>query len=678
MTFEFGTAWRQLNVCCADWQHAEQAGILLGSVLNTPLIEEQINSWWFVRKSRCWRVRLQMADTVPIPAPVTQLLEQLRTTGSVLRTDEVIYEPEVHAFGGPNGMTLAHHLFHLDSSHALTYLATAGSPRRLELGLRLAMRLMRAAELEWYEQGDVWARIAAHRQTPTARPSARSVQRIAHLITARQETVRSPLHAQPAWAAAFDDAGTQLAAMAAAGQLTRGLRDLITHHLLFAWNRLGIPAAEQHLVADTARTLVFDYPPHTLARILDPRPDPDKVTPMSTATTDADQLRAQLADTIAARGTFKTPTVEAAFRTVPRHQFLPDVPLEDAYAPRPVVTRRAADGQSLSSASSPNLVAEMLEQAGLLPGHRVLEIGAATGINAALIREIVGDTGRVVTIEYDPELADGARDALDRAGYTDVIVIAGDGANGAPDQGPYDRIIVTAGAWTIADAWWQQLTPDGRMIVPLRLHESGLTRCLAFNRTTADHLTSTTKPLVCGFVPMRGLDEHDDHHVILYGDLAIRVDSADNPDRSALATAMDHPRQEFWTGIQVGDHDPIGHLDLWLLTHTDKAFGRLSIGPDAKAAQLATPAYRWAGAAIYDGGSIAYIAFRATGQDVEELGVIAHGPNSDTVAAAAITLLRQWDDAGRPDTPTVDVHHDSASRTVSGFTRQNCVISVAF
>ncbi|GAA1614014.1 methyltransferase, FxLD system [Catellatospora bangladeshensis] len=678
MTSEFGTTWRQLNVCCADWQHAEQAGILLGPVLDTAQMEGQINSWWFVRKRQCWRVRLHSADTDPLPVAVTDLVEQLRTTGTVQRADEVIYEPEVHAFGGPNGMTLAHHLFHQDSSQTLTYLATAGSPRRLELGLRLAMRLMRAAELEWYEQGDVWARIAAHRQTPATRPSTRTVQRIAHLITARHETDRSPLHAQPAWPAAFDDAGTQLAAMAAGGQLTRGLRDLLTHHLLFAWNRLGIPAAEQHLAADTARALVFDYPPHALARILDPRPDPDKVTPMPTATTNADQLRNQLADTIAARGTFKTPTVEAAFRTVPRHQFLPDVPLADAYAPRPVVTRRAADGQSLSSASSPNLVAEMLEQAGLLPGHRVLEIGAATGINAALIREIVGDTGRVVTIEYDPELADGARDALARAGYTDVTVIAGDGAHGAPDHGPYDRIIVTAGAWTIADAWWQQLTPDGRIIVPLRLHESGLTRCLALDRTTADHLTSTTKPLVCGFVPMRGLDEHDDHHVVLHGDLAIRLDSADNPDRGALATAMDHPRQESWTGIQVGDHDPIGHLDLWLLTHTDKPFGRLSVGPNAKAAQLATPAYRWAGAAIYDGGTIAYIAFRNTGPDVEELGVIAHGPAAQTVATAMIAMLQQWDGAGRPDTPTVDVHHGTASRTAAVFTRQNCLISVAF
>lgn len=137
---------------------------------------------------------------------------------------------------------------------------------------------------------------------------------------------------------------------------------------------------------------------------------------------DPAQLRAALADYIRGRKTFRTARVEDAFRTVPRHVFLPGVDLEAAYAPRPVVTKRADDGTSVSSASSPNLVAEMLELLDVQLGHRILEIGAATGINAALRAELAGPTGEVVTIELDDDLATGARDGLAAAGYHTVEV----------------------------------------------------------------------------------------------------------------------------------------------------------------------------------------------------------------------------------------------------------------
>lgn len=103
---------------------------------------------------------------------------------------------------------------------------------------------------------------------------------------------------------------------------------------------------------------------------------------MLTDTTPAEpaQPRAALADYIRSRETFRTARVENAFRTVPRHLFLPDVDLEAAYAPRPLVTKRADDGTAVSSAWRPNLVAEMLELLQAQPGHRVLEIGAATGV----------------------------------------------------------------------------------------------------------------------------------------------------------------------------------------------------------------------------------------------------------------------------------------------------------
>jgi len=153
-----------------------------------------------------------------------------------------------------------------------------------------------------------------------------------------------------------------------------------------------------------------------------------------TASTDehASHLRNALAGYIKSWGTFRTKQVEAAFRTVPRHLFLPGVDLEVAYGRDPVVTRRAADGSSVSSASSPKLVATMLEQLEVEPGQNVLEIGAATGINAALLAELVGPTGVVVTIELDEDLAADATRDLATAGYSTVEVVCGDGALGHP------------------------------------------------------------------------------------------------------------------------------------------------------------------------------------------------------------------------------------------------------
>ncbi|WP_328345209.1 methyltransferase, FxLD system [Micromonospora sp. NBC_00421] len=376
-------------------------------------------------------------------------------------------------------------------------------------------------------------------------------------------------------------------------------------------------------------------------------------SPTAPGTSSAATLREQLVSTLEQRGHIRSAPVAHAFRTVPREQFLPGVDLETVYTRRQIVTKRDPSGAALSSASNPSLVADMLEQLAPQPGHRVLEIGAATGINAALLTELTSPGGTVVTIELDQDLADGARAGLDRAGYHTVKVICGDGALGAPDHAPYDRIIVTAGAWDISAAWWNQLADHGRIVVPLRVHESGLTRCFAFDRTSPTMLVSATTPLVCGFVPMRGSTEHTDHHVRLDTDVVLKLDATDQPDRAALAKALSHPRLERWTGIQVNDADPIGHLDLWLLAHADKPFGRLGVGDTARTSGLVTPAYRWAGAAIYHGGTIAYLAFQDTGDGHHELGAIAHGPDANALATDLTNLLDQWDAAGRPNQPTV-------------------------
>ncbi|MGH3808096.1 MAG: methyltransferase, FxLD system [Pseudonocardiaceae bacterium] len=661
-----GTGWRQVDLWCEDWRAAEQMALkYLWPLLAEAEDNRSITCWWFIRKGGSWRLRFLPFDGRDETATTfaDRMVTALREQGAVRRSAEVVYEPEIHAFGGSDAMGVAHALFHADSRHLLAHLAQRRQDHRRELGLLLGTRLMRAAGQDWYEQGDIWARVAAHRADEhSPKPSPTMVAAVQRLVTATADTDDSPLGSAPAWPAAFEHAGRVLAEENQQGNLTRGLRAVLTHHLLFAFNRLGICAEHQHLLATAASQVVFQQE-HACptgsaggcARATTVRAvTPDTTTATDTTTSDAETLRMALADYIGGRGTFRTPQVETAFRAVPRHLFLPGVDLTTAYAPTQVVTKRAEDGTTVSSASSPNLVAEMLEALDVAPGHRVLEIGAATGINAALLAELVGPTGTVVTIELDDDLAAGARAGLAAAGYPQVEVICGDGALGHPARAPYDRIIVTAGAWDIVSAWWQQIALGGHLVVPLRLHGSGLTRALALTLHAPGRMISTSAA-VCGFVPMRGTTERPERLVPLADDVALHLDAADLPDEAALGQALTYPPHTHWTGVQISDSEPIEHLDLWLATTGSGNFGRLSVGAAARASGLVNPALRWAGATLYDGATLAYLAMRERTDDASELGVIAHGPDSTQLATQVSDLLQRWNQK-RPTQPTITAH----------------------
>lgn len=644
--------WGQLHLTYPDWHAAESAAVTnLLPLLDEPEHRPRVPGWWYVRKGPTWRVRLHTPfepDDDAARHLLARIAAELDRRGPLQRWSSPIYEPETHAFGGPEAMAAAHTLFVADSRHVVDLLArtvTHHGPDpdlRRELALVLGTRLLRGAGLEWSEQGDVWRRVATRRAVDPdpAAPAPELVRKVHRFLTADSATALSPLHHTPHWPAAFTTAGQRLAALAATGRLTRGLRAVLAHHLLFLFNRLGIPAAHQHRLATAAVHAVFGEEPMT------PHP--------ATTNREADRLRQDLADHIRARGTFHTPGVEKAFRVVPRHAFLPGVALPEAYAPRPVVTRRDTDGSALSSASSPNLVAGMLELLDVAPGHRVLEIGAATGINAALLAELTGPTGHVTTIEIDDDLAHGARDALASTGYAGVEVITGDGALGHPAGGPFDRIVVTAGAFDIPADWWDQLAPHGRIVVPLRLHPSGLTRVLPLVRRNTDNMVSTSA-LVCGFVPMRGSGEYAENMIRLTEDAILNIDVDDQPDAHALTRTMSTtPPVRRWTGIEVRDDQPVEHLDLWLATNGERtsAFGRLSVGAPARDAGI-DPARRWAGAALHAGGSLAYLAARPTGTDgTDELGVTAHGPAAAELADELAHLLNCWNDH-RPGQPVI-------------------------
>jgi thiopeptide-type bacteriocin biosynthesis protein len=256
--------WNQVNVSFPSWDQAENtAAACIGPQLET---DQSVTAWWFIRKSPCWRIRYQLADP-GAKSGVEPYLDELATAGRIAGWTRAIYEPEDCAFGGPEAMAAAHRLFYADSRAILAYLRDdPGGRHRREISLMLCSIMLRTARQDIYEQGDVWARVAAHRTLPPGRgPDMPTMpDRVRRLITADAESQMrggAPLAHCTQWAAAYTAVGRDLAALATTGRLHRGLRDVLAHHVIFAWNRIGLPYPVQAILAAAAETAVFGPDP---------------------------------------------------------------------------------------------------------------------------------------------------------------------------------------------------------------------------------------------------------------------------------------------------------------------------------------------------------------------------------------------------------------------------------
>ncbi|MCK1812730.1 methyltransferase, FxLD system [Streptomyces sp. XM4011] len=353
------------------------------------------------------------------------------------------------------------------------------------------------------------------------------------------------------------------------------------------------------------------------------------------------ELRASAIDELVGQGWLTSERVAAVMRAVPRHRFAPEAPLSEAYHPyNAVVTKRDEDGIAVSSVSAPQIQAMMLEQAGVEEGMRVLEVGSG-GLNAAYLAELVGASGEVTTVDIDPDVTRRAEKLLAENGYGRVRVVLADAERGVPQHAPYDRILVTVGAWDIPPAWIEQLTPTGRLVVPLRVQ--GLTRSIAFDRT-GGHLESTSTR-VCGFVSMRGAGEHQDQLLIVDGtDAAVRLRFDEGlPDQPALLdNALRTPRAEAWSGVTIPRGTVENTFQLYLATALD-GFCTLSVDPDRDTGPVAPRNKRFSMATV-QGPDFAYITPRPTpDEQAFEYGVHAFGPGADLLAEAVVRHLRDWD-----------------------------------
>ncbi len=657
--------WPQCVIEFASQQAAEQAAVeRLRPELATAQSDGVIILWWFVRKAPCWRLRYLSASS-HASQRLAHVLNGLAAEGRISGWTAGIYEPEVFAFGGAAGMDVAHELFCHDSHSILNYLARqrAAAPDAPDLGRRelvilLCSVLMRGAGQDRFEQGDVWARVARERPAVhTAPPAGRLKTTVHRLMTvdaspASRLVNGGPLAHMSGWSAAFERAGQQLAELARRGTLERGLRAVLAHHVIFHANRLGVPSADQSTLSALAKEVVMGNMeggaavpgPGTRSTSLGPV---DTEMTEETSTPTAERLRVALADQLRDQGTVRTGRVDAALRAVPRHKFVPAVPLEEAYADKPVHTKHDGGGVLVSAASQPAIVAMMLEQLQAGPGQRVLELGAGTGYNAGLLAHLVGEGGQVTTIDVDEDIVDGARSGLAAAGFGTVRVILGDGALGYPGGAPYHRIIATVGAWGLPPTWLEQLAPGGRLVVPLRLRGS-VSRSLVVERDGGDWRVTGSE--LCTFMPLRGIADDARRMVPLTSDGAVtlQANTEQTVDAAALAGVLDQARSEAWTGVTFRGPESMEWMDLWLTCAMDNALSRMPVEQSAIDSGLVKSQFPWGCMAVTEKGDLAYLTLRPAGRAADggqlyEVGVIGHGPGGDELTGRVITEIRTWD-----------------------------------
>ncbi|WP_433860169.1 methyltransferase, FxLD system [Streptomyces kronopolitis] len=647
--------WHQHNITFTDRQTAQRA--ITDRVAPALLAAEadgQLTAWWFMNKQP-WPLRYLADGSSPT---VDALLDDLVAEGIAQSWTTGIYEPETEAFGGADAMAAAHALFHEDCRHLLGYQPGSKRLGRRETAVLLMSSLMRAANLDWFEQGDVWAKVSALRPGAGLLAPDRSADLAPAMRTLMSTEARSlcrtggPLDGRTEWVAAFERAGTTLAYLAAHGDLTRGLRAVIAHHVIFHANRAGLPTEDQHALSHIAREVVMGSSDNT-ASAAATGSEADSVSAVNTDTlttheADAERLRNALVDQIQGDGHARTPAVEAALRTVPRHLFVPDAPLADAYANAPVNIKYDTDGTSISCASQPGVVALMLDQLQAQPGERILELGAGTGYNAALIGHLVGPDGHVTTIDVDDDLVEGARAHLAAAGFSNVEAVTRDGALGHAEGAPYDRIIATVGAHGIPHAWLEQLAPGGRLVTPQRLKGS-VSRSIVYEERDGRWVSSGSQ--MNTFMPLRrGIADDDRRIVPLTADGTVRLQApaGQQIDADALAGVLDQPRTEEWTGMKVRAMESPEWMELFVSCSLPSGLIRMLFPQAAKGTVLAEDPYPSSTAAV-DKGAVTYLARRLLdektpeGGKLWEFGVIGHGLGSEELAAKVADAIRTWD-----------------------------------
>ena len=182
----------------------------------------------------------------------------------------------------------------------------------------------------------------------------------------------------------------------------------------------------------------------------------------------------------------------AAMSKVPRHEFVSQQNWNEAYADHPIPI---AEKQTTSQ---PYMIAAMIQAAEIKPEDRILEIGAGSGYQTALLAELAS---QVFAVERYASLAETAQKTLERLGYRNAKILTGDGSLGLAEAAPFDAIIVSAAAPRIPQALVDQLAEGGRLLIPIGDSEQ---QVLQLIQRDADATTSVRTLEGCRFVPLIG------------------------------------------------------------------------------------------------------------------------------------------------------------------------------
>ena len=157
----------------------------------------------------------------------------------------------------------------------------------------------------------------------------------------------------------------------------------------------------------------------------------------------------------------KDKKVIEAFKKIPREKFIKEEHLEEAYGDYPL---SIGHGQTISQPTTVMVMTESLE---LKEGQKVLEIGAGSGYQAAIIAKIVGAEGKVISTEILPEIAEFAQENISKLKIKNVKIVKHDGSKGYAKEAPYDRIIITAACPKIPKPLVKQLKENGIIVAPV-------------------------------------------------------------------------------------------------------------------------------------------------------------------------------------------------------------------
>jgi protein-L-isoaspartate(D-aspartate) O-methyltransferase len=333
-------------------------------------------------------------------------------------------------------------------------------------------------------------------------------------------------------------------------------------------------------------------------------------------------LRERYLEQIRRDGAPLSSPLAAAFATVPREAFVadgfqrrdgtwakpgdPDF-LDTVYRDDVLITK--VDGPvPISSSSQPSLMAIMLTALDLRPGMRVLEIGAGTGYNAAVL-SVLG--ARVTSVDVQADVAERARSALARAGIVGVQVVHGDGYAGVPGE-RFDRVIVTVGVAGVSPRWLAQLDGDGPAVAPVE--HAGIHPVLAV-RGTADGPVTASVVCSAGFMTAAGP---------LSADRPYAHPPAAPADSLVDFTRAAGPR---WDPAL----DSLAYRDLWYAAGVwHRRATHAAVRPD------------YGGLVLLDESRTGGAVIQASG------AVLAGGAQAQAYAADAIKILDRWEAAGRP------------------------------